>query len=302
MKDPSPVPATPTIDLSNPDNRFPWEDEDGEDRHQRPWSGPPDLCRACEGMLLPENRRIADCCPCNAPRGANHGLVPKNTCTCVECDPEQTGSTRYPVVQAAPVDTRDPCCWVCTPDYHRMLLCPKCGNKRCPHASNHNLACTASNEPGQPGSIYEALAGSVAAVSAVEALLAAKAEIDMTPVDLSELETLTTVDGRGMVALHEPVFRALLRASRASMGDGPIPMFLTCPKCNVRHIDEGEFATKPHHTHSCQGCGLTWRPAVVATVGVAFLPGFKNEAQATTPPSEPLSNWAARNGVDSRDL
>ncbi len=58
---------------------------------------------------------------------------------------------------------------------------------------------------------------------------------------------------------------------------GPIPMYLTCPKCLARHIDEGEFAEKPHHTHSCQVCGLTWRPALVHTAGVAFLPGFKNE-------------------------
>ena len=36
-----------------------------------------------------------------------------------------------------------------------MILCEKCGNKRCPHASDHNLACTKSNEPGQPGSIYK---------------------------------------------------------------------------------------------------------------------------------------------------
>lgn len=36
----------------------------------------------------------------------------------------------------------------------RMILCPECGNKRCPKASNHELACTRSNEPGQPGSIY----------------------------------------------------------------------------------------------------------------------------------------------------
>jgi hypothetical protein len=31
--------------------------------------------------------------------------------------------------------------------------CEKCGNKRCPHHSDHTLACTASNEPGQPGSV-----------------------------------------------------------------------------------------------------------------------------------------------------
>jgi len=37
----------------------------------------------------------------------------------------------------------------------RMILCPACGNKRCPHATNHELACTGSNEPGQKGSSYE---------------------------------------------------------------------------------------------------------------------------------------------------
>jgi predicted RNA-binding Zn-ribbon protein involved in translation (DUF1610 family) len=56
----------------------------------------------------------------------------------------------------------------------------------------------------------------------------------------------------------------------------PIPMRLTCPECGKLHVDEGEFATKVHHTHSCQFCGLTWRPAVEPTVGVRFLPGFKN--------------------------
>lgn len=57
----------------------------------------------------------------------------------------------------------------------------------------------------------------------------------------------------------------------------PIPMLLWCPACGERHIDEGEFATKVHHTHSCQTCGLTWRPAVEPTTGVQFLPGFKND-------------------------
>lgn len=59
----------------------------------------------------------------------------------------------------------------------------------------------------------------------------------------------------------------------------PIPMRLCCESCGKLHIDEGEFATKPHHTHACQACGLTWRPAVVCTVGVRFLPGFKNEVE-----------------------
>lgn len=35
-----------------------------------------------------------------------------------------------------------------------MILCQKCGNKRCPHANDHRNECTQSNEPGQPGSAY----------------------------------------------------------------------------------------------------------------------------------------------------
>jgi len=33
----------------------------------------------------------------------------------------------------------------------RMITCPNCGNKRCPHALNHEMRCTHSNDPGQIG-------------------------------------------------------------------------------------------------------------------------------------------------------
>lgn len=45
-------------------------------------------------------------------------------------------------------------CHKCVNDAAWMILCPKCGNKRCPHATDHALACTRSNEPGQKGSVY----------------------------------------------------------------------------------------------------------------------------------------------------
>lgn len=38
---------------------------------------------------------------------------------------------------------------------NRMWLCSECGNKRCPHATDHRLPCTRSNEPNQPGSQYQ---------------------------------------------------------------------------------------------------------------------------------------------------
>lgn len=47
-------------------------------------------------------------------------------------------------------------CWKCLEGQQvvHMVLCPDCGNKRCPKASDHRLACTRSNESGQLGSIY----------------------------------------------------------------------------------------------------------------------------------------------------
>lgn len=55
-----------------------------------------------------------------------------------------------------------------------------------------------------------------------------------------------------------------------------IPMLLWCPECGERHVDRGEFETKIHTTHACQSCGHVWKPAKVATVGVQFLPGYKD--------------------------
>jgi hypothetical protein len=65
----------------------------------------------------------------------------------------------------------------------------------------------------------------------------------------------------------------------------PIPMQLWCPLCHTRHIDEGEFAAKPHTTHACQNptCGLVWKPAKVPTIGVWDLPGYLNSKEVSKP-------------------
>ena len=36
-----------------------------------------------------------------------------------------------------------------------FIVCGICGNKRCPKATDHELDCTGSNEPGQEGSVYK---------------------------------------------------------------------------------------------------------------------------------------------------
>lgn len=54
----------------------------------------------------------------------------------------------------------------------------------------------------------------------------------------------------------------------------PIPLILNCPGCRERHIDKETFPL--HHTHACQHCGFVWRPSLLDTIGVQFLPGFKD--------------------------
>lgn len=72
------------------------------------------------------------------------------------------------MADGAPALNRSDCgnCWKCLYGKHdpktgmlitstRMIVCPECGNKRCPEASDHLLPCTGSNESGQTGSIYK---------------------------------------------------------------------------------------------------------------------------------------------------
>jgi hypothetical protein len=61
------------------------------------------------------------------------------------------------------IDRYDCFCYTCNKDrtvnglpyaMTTMIVCPKCGNKRCPHATDHFLGCTGSNVSGQGGSRY----------------------------------------------------------------------------------------------------------------------------------------------------
>lgn len=90
-----------------------------------------------------------------------------------DCNDGVEGEYRFAEVSEMPFEVSDPEHWECRPLYPprarcwcetcrpntltdmRMVVCPDCGNKRCPHATDHRNACTNSNEPGQPGSSFE---------------------------------------------------------------------------------------------------------------------------------------------------
>lgn len=69
--------------------------------------------------------------------------------------PSATNTLLKPQVNTAPQDCTCLACIPHTVPPIRMALCSVCGNKRCPHATDHRNACTGSNESGQAGSIYE---------------------------------------------------------------------------------------------------------------------------------------------------
>lgn len=85
-----------------------------------------DACRAARLKAQPQNA------PQNIPE-IIPGLIPvreqKPDCWCLTC---------------RPVDLND----------MRFVVCPDCGNKRCPRANDHRNSCAGSNEPGQEGSAY----------------------------------------------------------------------------------------------------------------------------------------------------
>ncbi|HEL4559555.1 TPA: hypothetical protein UN082_001899 [Klebsiella pneumoniae] len=76
-------------------------------------------------------------------------------CTC----PSGNGSLRWPCPVHPGNSPANPGCWfrTCRPvvlNDMRFVVCPDCGNKRCPRANDHRNACTGSNDPGQEGSAY----------------------------------------------------------------------------------------------------------------------------------------------------
>ena len=98
------------------------------------------------------NRYLTEPCVCGKQTMA---WCMANTCNKAEqsADPMQRKLTYFE-------DKARQQCWctTCRPitlTDMRFVVCPDCGNKRCPKANNHQNGCTNSNEIGQKGSSWE---------------------------------------------------------------------------------------------------------------------------------------------------
>jgi rubredoxin len=110
-----------------------------------------------------------------------------------------------------------------------------------------------------------------------------KKETGSPAVDLAdELDAIARAVGSKLL----PPFLIQQISRRLRADAAPIPMLLWCPECGKRHVDQlandgTDWSKKIHTKHSCQGCGMTWRPAGGPTTGGQFRPRFKNDEVAT---------------------
>lgn len=80
---------------------------------------------------------------------------------------------------------------------------------------------------------------------------------------LDELERALSQEQQTALVLEGMV------ADFQAVHDAQVPLELKCPKCDMIHVDQDEWATtRLHRTHLCHGCGNLWRPYPVTTVGV----------------------------------
>ncbi|MGS7401095.1 DUF3850 domain-containing protein [Klebsiella pneumoniae] len=104
-------------------------------------------CCPAQNSVSPAQNGIA---PAQSP--IDHGYRPE--CECSGCK-----ATARICAELSVNSPANPDCWcrTCRPvvlNDMRFVVCPDCGNKRCPRANDHRNACTGSNEPGQEGSAY----------------------------------------------------------------------------------------------------------------------------------------------------
>lgn len=88
------------------------------------------------------------------------------------------------------------------------------------------------------------------------------------------------MDFEGRKASEEFAVRELNRlletksAPRSAIAE-PIEMLLFCPRCGMQHVDAPNavqgWTNPPHATHTCQGCGLLWRPSNENTTGALHI-------------------------------
>lgn len=96
--------------------------------------------------------------------------------------------------------------------------------------------------------------------------------------------------------IADAVDAGIAKAARPEVVQKPLDMLLFCPRCNVQHVDrpqpEQGWTNPPHATHTCQSCGLLWRPSNGLTNGIRMLPLLEDKHRERILASYPQSQRA----------
>ena len=86
-----------------------------------------------------------------------------------------------------------------------------------------------------------------------------------------------------------------------------VPTEIRCPKCDMLHVDQDEWATtRLHRKHLCHGCGNIWQPYSVTTTGCDFHAGCRETLNAALKLANPTRlslpdgwTWELPSGLES---
>ena len=146
--------VSPSYDCTRCNNTMAWEGD-------RPESEEECICNSCLRVeveeLRAENKRLKE-------ERQHLDRRVEHAATRIQVSTQKLLDAVGKVVAAAEDQVVQTCwCFYClhvpaagvnSPAFQHLIVCPTCGNKRCPKATNHRFECTASNDPGQPGSLY----------------------------------------------------------------------------------------------------------------------------------------------------
>ena len=150
----------------------------------------------------------------------------------------------------------------------RMVLCETCGNKRCPHATNHRNDCTGSNEVGQKGSSWEHVKTDAIAptegefwqsndkglVSRIEPAPSPKPAVDALTTGAVEGEPVAWARPDLLERLGSPIAYSAVTELLKKQKDGYMPLY-THPASEQKALTDSDVYTLIGHADYLRGIG-----------------------------------------------
>ncbi|MBM2769880.1 Lar family restriction alleviation protein [Burkholderia anthina] len=169
-----------------------------------------------------------------------------------------------------------------------LLPCPFCGSAASLNSDHIDYFVLCDTCSGEGPRLQSPTGNHEASKRGAIAAWNARAPVETMSADaLKTIAEFPITDPANMDALNMRKIAADAIAAPVEQHEAaPIPMLLFCPRCGEQHIDAPEeheydaglstrmevsWTNPPHRSHRCHACYCSWRPADVATIGVASI-------------------------------